>query len=99
MDFSEVNLTLFVIAAVIGAITLFLHVLSCVLDGRGAELVSYVNIGLHVPLIALAALSGAPIIVGVALVLASLCVYMASQYFCYRRQQRAAVGEGEEDRT
>ncbi len=88
MDFSEINLTLFIIAALIGVAALALHILSAFLGGPRAELVSYINVGLHVPFIVLIALSGAPIIVGVMLVLTSLCVYIAAEYFAYHRQMK-----------
>ena len=95
MDFSSINLALFIPAMVIGAIVIAFHILSLFIKDSLVKPVVYMNVGLHVPFIVLIALSGAPIIFGVCSVLASLLVYMASQYVIEERIRRAGREEKE----
>lgn len=93
MDFSSVNFLPFLFAMLLCALTAALHILSALTKGRLSQILSYINLVLHLPFIVLLAFSGVPIIEGVMFVLLSLLVYVSSAYFSYRRSVRGGQRE------
>ncbi len=99
MDFSSVNFIPFIFAMLLCALAVVLHILSALTKGGLSQILSYINLVLHLPFIVLLAFSGVPIIVGVMFVLVSLLAYVSSAYFSYRRLrsgQREKASGGDE---
>ncbi len=79
-------------ACLIISAILVLHILSAVLRGRISQILSYVNLALHLPLVAVLLVSGAELSELVLIFMASLLVSLFSALISERVKKRREEG-------